>query len=159
MPRNDKTVDDLQSEMTEENWSDWASSFYMGESRLKLPRFEIEWEGVNSEDKGMNETLEAMGIIDAFSPAYADLSGIADISPDLRLYISRVLHKTYIEVNEEGTESAAASLIEIGIIIDGDSDGLPSFNINVNRPFIFVIHDRCNGAVLFIGKVTNPTRA
>jgi serpin B len=90
--------------------------------------------------------LESMGMELAFDPDLADFSGI---NRNRELYITNVKHKTYVEVNEEGTEAAAATSVEMG------TTSLPP-TMRVDHPFVFVIHERNTGAILFIGQVTNP---
>ena len=79
----------------------------------------------------------------------ADLSGMLDGGPDL--YISRALHKTFIDLNELGVEAAAATAIIIEIV-----GVLPSAVFAADRPFLFLIRDRTTGTILFFGRVLNP---
>jgi len=85
-----------------------------------------------------------MGI--AFDAGRADFYGMADVRPD-RLYITKVLHKTFVDVNEEGTEAAAVTSVGIGLT------SAPPV-LQVDRPFLFVIRERLTGTVLFVGQVT-----
>jgi serine protease inhibitor len=78
----------------------------------------------------------------------ADFTGI---NPGGGLFISNVKHKTYVKVNEEGTEAAAVTSVEIGY----ESEPL-LFNLRVDRPFLFVIHDAHSSALLFVGKIVDP---
>jgi len=89
-----------------------------------------------------------MGV--AFAPGEADFSKIADVSPN-KLYISKVLHKTFIDVNEEGTEAAAATSVEIGI-----TSVSPIYKMEINRPFVFVIREHHSQTILFIGRIAEP---
>jgi serpin B len=93
----------------------------------------------------LKDDLAALGMRIAFDPARADFSGMADVAPE-RLYITKVIHKTFVDVNEEGTEAAAATSVGIGI-----TSAPPSMEIN--RPFLFVIRERLTGAILFIGQI------
>ena len=87
-----------------------------------------------------------MGLGIAFS-GDADFS---DMAPGLPLAISKVLHKTFIQVDEEGTEAAAVTSVEIRLT------GAGNFFF-VNRPFLFAIVEKSSGTILFIGQVMNPT--
>jgi serpin B len=87
-----------------------------------------------------------MGI--AFDPDNADFSNISD----LQLYITDVLHQTFIETNEEGTEAAAATVVIIGTT----SMPPPTPVINVNRPFLYLIRETTTGTIVFMGQVTDP---
>jgi serpin B len=87
--------------------------------------------------------LREMGINDAFGPA--DFSGISNSG----LYIVKAIHKAFVDVNEKGTEAAAAT----GIVMDESAP--PSFR--ADHPFVFIIQDKETGNILFIGKVVDPT--
>lgn len=106
---------------------------------LELPRFEV------SSDLTLNESLKAIGMNVPFDP---DMADFGRINADEQLYISRVLHKTLVKVNEEGTEAAAATAVEVGVT------SMPE-PIVVNRPFVFLIRERHTGALLFAGKVAS----
>ncbi|MFA7408877.1 MAG: serpin family protein, partial [Bacteroidales bacterium] len=93
----------------------------------------------------LNDALCQMGMGEAFSPM-ADFSGIL---PEGGLQISEVRHKTFIEVNEEGTEAAAVTSVEVVFTSIGNF-------LVFDRPFLFVIAERSTGSVLFIGRVANP---
>jgi serpin B len=93
------------------------------------------------------DDLKAMGMGIAFDPNEADFSGIADVSPE-RLYLTKVIQKTFVEVNEEGTEAAAATAIGVGVT------SMPP-SMTVDRPFLFIIHERLSGNVLFLGQVNS----
>jgi serpin B len=82
----------------------------------------------------------------AFSMA-ADFTGI---NPAGGLFITKVKHKTYVKVNEEGTEAAAVTSVEIG-----KSASTP-ITVRIDRPFLFVIHDKHSKAMLFMGKIVDP---
>jgi serpin B len=89
-----------------------------------------------------------MGMKDAFMPGKADFSGMATGE---KLHITAVLHKAFVDVNEKGTEAAAATAIGIG------TTSLPQPGVfHCDRPFVFVIRDHRNGTILFMGRVANP---
>ncbi len=112
-----------------------------------LPKFKLE------SQYSLKETLSAMGMPTAFSGA-ADFSGM-DGAQDL--YISDVYHKAYIEVNEEGTEAAAATgvVMNLAAAAPGSEKPVPVFR--ADHPFIFLIQDNDTGVILFAGLVTDPT--
>jgi serpin B len=96
----------------------------------------------------LSKTLAEAGMPAAFTPA-ADFSGITD---DEDLLIASVQHKTFVQVDEEGTEAAAAT----GIGVQATS--APQLHtVTVDRPFLFVITDTATGAPLFLGRITDPT--
>ncbi len=137
----------IQEQITSENLSNWRSNLNVSERdvTLMLPKFELEYE-IEYKD-----LLSAMGMEIAFDPYEADLLGIADVRPQ-NLYIDDVAHKTFIRVDEEGTEAAAVTSVGVGIT------SLPPQMV-VNRPFVFIIHERESGTNLFMGKVKNPANA
>jgi serine protease inhibitor len=109
---------------------------------LGLPKFKLEHE------VQMKPVLEALGMGVAFQPCCADFSGIADVGGE-RLYISEVKHKTFVEVNEEGTEAAAVTSISVG------ATAAP-LSMKVDRPFLFLIREHHSNAILFAGKIVSP---
>jgi serpin B len=112
---------------------------------LTLPKFEF------SADLPLSKKLSALGMVDAFDEVKADLSGI-DGATDL--FVTDVLHKAFIKVNEKGTEAAAATAVVIG-----EKSAMPgkSVTLIVDRPFLVLIQDNMTGAILFIGRVLNPS--
>ena len=140
LPKGDKGVDDIIAMLTDQNWAAWMAGFAEQEVDLALPRFELEYE------KKLNDVLKALGMQDAFDPLAADFSGI---KPDHDMWISEVKHKTYVKVNEEGTEAAAVTSVTVVDTAAGPF-------MNVDRPFLFVIHDRNSQAMMFMGKIVDP---
>ena len=96
--------------------------------------------------------LEALGIHDAFDPADADLTGI---HPTADLFVSDVIHQANVDVDERGTEAAAATAVVIG----RSSAPMVEVRLTVDRPFLFVLRDVPTGAALFLGRVTEPQPA
>lgn len=114
------------------------------EVEVYIPKFKFETKYF------MVETLKEMGMPTAFTEA-ADFSGI-DGTGDLA--ISNVIHQAFVEVNEEGTEAAAATAVVVGIT-SIDPKEIPEFR--ADHPFTFVIQERKTGSILFLGKVANPS--
>ena len=98
-------------------------------------------------DLPLVDTLKGMGIVDLFTWGVADLSGI---DGEGSLFVSNAVHKAFVSVNELGTEAAAATGIETVPV------SAPLYDIDINRPFLFVIRDNETGAFLFIGRVVDP---
>jgi serpin B len=119
----------------------------MGERRvdLWLPRFKL------ASEVPMTETLRALGMTKAMAPG-ADFSGI---EPRKELYISDVLHKAFVDVNEEGTEAAAATAVVMRLGAAPAEEKPVVFK--ADRPFLFLIRHRDTGAILFLGRVLDPT--
>jgi len=104
--------------------------------------------------------LEALGMTLPFDRSRADFSGINGHQPPAEeaLFLSAVLHKAFVDVNEEGTEAAAATveLMEIAMAMDSRPPQVPTFR--ADHPFLFAIRSRRSGAILFLGRVTDPTK-
>jgi len=143
LPKKADGLGDVEASLDAGSLKTWVASLRKRKIAVFLPRFKIEF-GI-----GLSETLKAMGMPLAFSNA-ADFSGMDGTQ---RLYISAVIHKAFVEVNEEGTEAAAATAVVVGI----KSAPMRPLVFRADRPFVFLIRDRVKGSVLFIGRVTDPT--
>lgn len=145
LPRAGESVNALVANLTPALWSSAVSSLAPGDVELSMPRFALKWEAE------LNDALKAMGMPTAFVAGGADFTRL---SPTMgrELYISYVKQKTYVDVNEVGTEAAAVTGVGIGIT------SVPLRTVvNVNRPFVFAIRERLSGTILFLGKVVAPT--
>jgi len=145
----------VEKKLTTKTLSDWIGNLKKRKTHVFLPKFKLETK------YEMNDTLKAMGMVRAFTdprlPNGADFTGMcASEDPRLRLYISKVIHKAFVEVNEKGTEAAAATAV---IMIEATSVRMtvpftPTFQ--ADRPFLFVIRDKKTGSILFMGRMNNP---
>ncbi|GAA0315468.1 serpin family protein [Bacillus carboniphilus] len=144
VPDEGQSLEQLVSSFTKENWDRWNQEFYKTEGTVRLPKFQFE------KDYKLNDILIGLGMKDAFQDGVADFSKIA--TPPPSLYIGNVKHKTFIDVNEKGTEAAAVTSVEI----KAESARLDVMEVNANRPFLFTIHDQKTETLLFMGKVENP---
>lgn len=142
LPSETYSVEELADELTPETWNNWMGSLQKQEVEVALPKFKFEYE------KKLNDVLANMGMGIAFTDM-ADFSGINGTGG---LMIDYVKHKSFIEVNEEGTEAAAATVVAI---IE-TSAGPDSNYFIANRPFLFVIREKSTNSVVFIGKFTQP---
>ncbi|HAH25186.1 MAG TPA: hypothetical protein DCL77_15750 [Prolixibacteraceae bacterium] len=140
LPKGGKTTNDVISLLSPENVSSWLQKMTEQKKEVYLPKFEFKF------DDSLVDELKALGMTDAFSNA--DLSGIAE---SVDLVVSEVMHKTYIKVDERGTEAAAVTGITVGVTTAGPD---PSFR--ADHPFVFAIREKDTQAILFIGKVMNP---
>ncbi len=136
LPNRDSNLNKFLRDLNAENWEDWISQLQDRRHELMLPRFKLEYE------VRLNDTLEALGMGIAFGGG-ADFSGMGP-----SLFISEVRHKTFVEVNEEGTEAAAVTAV-VGV-----KSLPPAFR--VDRPFFFAIYDTETETILFMGTVTEP---
>lgn len=116
------------------------------EGEIFLPRLRVTFE------KTMNDVLGELGIQRAFDPYGADFSGMLPVSPEYNAYLSEVRHKTFLEVNEEGTEAAGVTSGVIAIT----AIPFDRFTMRVDHPFFLCIRDERTGALLFAGAIENP---
>uniref|UniRef100_A0A4X2K5H3 Serpin B6 n=2 Tax=Vombatus ursinus TaxID=29139 RepID=A0A4X2K5H3_VOMUR len=144
LPDENTDLKMLVKGLTSETLADWLNPEMMDETEVEvfLPRFKLE------EDLDMEFILRKLGMSDAFDGSVADFSGM---SARRDLYLSKVVHKAFVEVNEEGTEAACATAI---VIIKLCARIIPRFI--VNRPFLFLIQDNSSKTILFLGKVISP---
>ncbi len=142
-----KNLNNFVQTLDENKWNDWMKQYKEIQGTILLPRFKMEYA------KGLVPLLKELGMGVAFEND-ADFSGISD-PLKLKIKISGVLHKTYVDVNEEGTEAAAVTSVGLS----GITSVMPeqkTFYMEVNRPFFFVIRDNQTQAVLFMGTIQNP---
>lgn len=145
LPSSGSSLDAFQRNLTAANWETWMKQFTQTEGSIAAPRFKIEYE------VGLNDALKALGMGIAFDADRADFSGIVRGSG--RVYISSVKHKTFAEVNEEGTEAAAVTSVEMRATAVRIQK---TFQMIVDRPFFCAIRDNKTGTVLFVGSITDP---
>jgi serpin B len=142
LPVDGKSTNDVLNQLTTDNWNNMLQFMPTKEVEVYMPRFKTQNKFL------LNDPLKSMGMNLAFSDN-ADFSNIANVP----LNISRVLHDTYVEVTEEGTEAAAVTVVEIGTTLTLVPPPTPVFK--VNKPFLFVIREQSTGIILFIGKMGN----
>ena len=140
LPLPDKDINEIINQFNEANWNEWLGSFKVSEGEIRMPKFETEYE------LNLNDVLIDLGMGIAFRNAdFTKMYAPGGLS------ISVVKHKTYVKVDEEGTEAAAVTSVEIIRTSIGSG-----FSMKINRPFIYVIHERSSNTILFIGKMVNP---
>ncbi|MBN2762759.1 MAG: serpin family protein [Bacteroidales bacterium] len=147
LPNDGKTTGDVVSAMSIENWDSWMQAFSERDVLVNLPQLKFEYKRL------LNQELTGMGMGVAFT-SEADFPGI---NPSLDLFISRVIHKTFVEVNEDGTEAAAVTVVEVSLTAMPGEVVHPVYFL-VNKPFIFAIREKDTGTILFIGRVNNPLK-
>lgn len=143
LPDEGITTEDVATSLTPDVWQNWMEILEVNTPQLELsiPRFKYKYK------RSLNDDLKRLGMGIAFTDA-ADFSNISDQD----LLISRVLHETFIETNEEGTEAAAATVVEITLT------SMPmTYTVTLNRPFLYFIRETSTGTILFMGKVADPT--
>ena len=147
LPHEESSLTGLVEDLADGRWDSWIKEFRTMEGDLALPRFSMEYE------KTLDELLKQMGMEVAFDSSRADFFDMIPRDEGLNLFISEVKHKSFIEVDEEGTEAAAATSVEVEL----ESAPVDYFHMEMNRPFLFLIHDRETNEVLFTGTVADPS--
>ncbi|XP_046309534.1 serpin B9-like [Marmota monax] len=144
LPDEDVDLSVVENNLTFEKFIAWtkAASLQNTEVEVFLPRFKLQ------EDYEMKSVLQRLGMVDAFQPGQADLSAM---STETDLCLSKVVHKSVMEVNEEGTEAAAATAVNIVLF---GSSCKPTFC--ANHPFLFFIRHNETNTVLFCGRFSSP---
>ncbi len=143
LPNEGITLDDYIADLTPGKLTDMLGTVYGDEINARLPKFEAEYSVT------MNDQLKSMGITDLFDSASCDLSGMAQ-SDAGNIYVSRVLHKTFISVDEKGTKAAAVTAVECTAESISISEPI---NIWLDRPFLYMIVEWENRVPVFIGTV------
>jgi serine protease inhibitor len=141
LPAEGKRVDDVAASLGTSQWTTWMGQFGDADVELQLPRFQLAWE------RELIPDLQALGMRAAFDDGQADFSRMTTLNA--QLYISLVKQKTFVDVNEEGTE--AATVTNVGVTLTSLPVRRPFI---VDRPFLFVLRERLSGTILFIGKIT-----
>jgi serpin B len=152
LPRSAAAISRIEGRLSADTLTQWLGSLdrqWPREVDVYLPRFKMTWGTAN-----LNRPLQALGMEAPFASGKADFSGIDGIKPpaDQALFISAVLHKAFVDVNEEGTEAAAATAV--GMVGAGMPRPPPVFR--ADHPFVFMIRDKVSGTILFLGRVMNP---
>ena len=139
LPHQGLSVDDLAASLDVAQWEEVVSGLHETGLSFFLPRFQMDYE------RTLNKYLKALGMVDAFDDAYADFTRL---SPVKGIYVSEVRQKSWVEVNEEGTEAAASTLVALAVSAPRQ--------VRADRPFLFFIRERLSGAILFAGKIASP---
>ena len=144
LPDVGSTPDKVAASLNAAKWETLKTAL---QSKTKIPIWIPKWKF--SWEKTLNDILSSLGMDVAFIPNKADFSAI---NSDNSLYITKVIHKTYIDVSESGTEAAGVTSIGVGVT----SMPIDPLQFYLTRPFLFFITEEDSGAILFAGKVENP---
>lgn len=147
LPKKRDGLAELERLLTQENLKRWLNDLQAQKVRVYLPKFQI------TAEFNLKDTLTALGMTAAFNPVAADLSGI---DGSKQLFISAVVHQAFAEVNEEGTEAAAATAGVVQLTAFQPSTP-PIFR--ADHPFLFLIRENKSGSLLFLGRLVDPTVA
>ncbi len=150
LPKRGVALREVESKLSSEQLDQWISALKPQRVAVALPKFKL----TPKDPVSLKDALKALGMSAAFDPGKADFSGIAEEASKEPLFISDVVHKAMVVVDEKGTEAAAAT----AVIMATESAAMPpSISFQADRPFLFVIRDTTSGAVLFIGRVEDPS--
>jgi serine protease inhibitor len=127
-----------------ENWQRWSSQVGKRKGVVKIPRFKLEYQNT------LNDVLNKLGMSSAFNANQADFSGLTNT----KVYVSEVLHKTYLEVNEEGSEAAAVT--SIGIKAMAMPASQEPFVLRADRPFVCILREKQTNSLIFIASIVEP---
>ncbi len=147
LPSPESTVAELVNDLTTESLTDWIEQADTLGIHLMLPKFKTEFK------LKLNDVLKGMGMELPFT-SDANFGGFFNEGDGENLYIDRVIHQAFIEVNEEGSEAAAATAVVIGERTLRNNSGPPT--IRVDRPFAYFIREKHTEAILFAGTMMNP---
>lgn len=147
LPAGDSSLQRFHEGLTSEKLNTWIDHLAPRTGMVRFPRFRLEYEAT------LNRSLGALGMAVAFDPNRANFTGMIDVA-GANAYIHEVKHKTFVEVNEEGTEAAAVTSVEMRLTSVMVEE--PPFEMIVDRPFFIAIVDRATGLILFMGSIVNP---
>lgn len=147
LPAKDSSLQEFFRELNAGNWRQWLAALQPTPGTIKLPRFKLEYEA------SLKAPLQALGMEVAFNKHKADFSNLC---PPPGAYIDDVIHKTFVEVNEEGTEAAAVTAVKMLATAARPPDPQKTFTMVVDRPFFVAIDDLETGALLFMGAIVEP---
>jgi serine protease inhibitor len=149
LPRDTAGADALITDLDEDAWQLWRNSLHVTEVEFGLPRFKFEYSVT------LNDILKNMGMEIAFAPRDADFGRMVHLDQlqGENVYISDVKHKTFLQVDEEGSEAAAVTSITMALT---SSVALPPPVMIVDHPFLFAIEEKTTGSLIFVGKVMKP---
>jgi serpin B len=148
LPSADLGMTGFLAQLNETGWQEMQDSFRRREGTVLLPKFKLEFE------TDLSEPLKLMGMAVAFDRRQADFSGLAELTGDSVLFIQQVKQKTFLEVNEKGTEAAAVTAVTMALA----TSVMPEepFRMEINRPFFVSIVDRATGLRLFDAVIVDP---
>lgn len=146
LPKEGTSLSDFEKSLTGENWDKWNETLQDMEGTLQLPKFQLEYE------VELNDALKGLGMASAFDRFTAEFPQMVKKENE-ELFISKVKQKTFLDVNEKGTEAAAATSIEI---VEESASSEKTFEMKINRPFFITIEDVESGLILFMGAIEEP---
>jgi serpin B len=147
LPSKQQRLEDFEQSMTFDKLSYWIRNLKTQEVQVWLPRFKM------TSEFSLGTALTRLGMTDAFSQSHADFSGMTGAKD---LFISEGVHKTFVEVNERGTEAAAATGLVFGPTSALAKKETPVPVFRADHPFVFLVRHKPTNCTLFLGRVTRP---
>lgn len=148
VPKEGQDTESFLKSWTSENWSKWNGSFETAPGSIRMPKFQIDY------DADMKDPLKELGMQKAFGGGEADLSLLVQEEKD-RLFVSEVNQKTYLSIDEKGTE--AAGVTSVTVSVESAPSGEP-FEMAADKPFFITIRDTEADVLLFVGKIAKPVQ-
>lgn len=145
LPKKINGLKEIETDLSEDNLNQWISRLWRREVSVFLPRFKL-----NAQFR-LNDTLKSLGMKEAFDADTANFSAMD--GKKNWLYISDVIHQAFIDLNEEGSEAAAATAVVMRVRCPSP----PPVSFRADRPFIFLIREKLTGSILFLGRTIDPT--
>ncbi|MGQ0642242.1 MAG: serpin family protein [Gemmatimonadaceae bacterium] len=145
LPDSTSDVNALVARLTPNTWRQAQASVQVANVGLYLPKIRLSWKGE------IKPELKALGMRDMQDQQVADFGKLARGARPGDLYITKVQHDSYVDVNEVGTEAAAVTTVGVGV-----TSFCPTCDVRIDRPYLFAIRERLSGTVLFVGKIVRP---
>lgn len=152
LPNQGVSVDSFIASIDTNQWNQWMSGFHSKSGELGLPKLKIDYK------EELSKSLRQIGMKSAFEEASADFSNMVDFTKGrlAPVLISRVLHKTYLEIDEKGTTAAAVTAVEMAARSAMARPEEP-FRMICDRPYVVALRDSETGTILFLGKIVDPS--
>jgi serpin B len=144
LPKKKDGLPDIESKLNSETLDIWLSNLNNQQVKVFFPKF------TTTQNIDLKKILKTLGMVDAFTEN-ADFSGM---EPKKELYITDALHKAFIDVDEVGTEAAAATAVSVGVTSIQPPEVV--FEFRADHSFIYIIKDNQTGSILFMGRLTRP---
>jgi serine protease inhibitor len=141
LPREGRSLSEVTAGLTPARWQEWVQGLSSVKMGLVMPKLRLEYK------RELKDDLAALGMRRAFDPDRADFGNMVSGPLGGNLYLTRATQKTFVDVNEEGTEAAAATSVGVGVTS-------APMTVLVDRPFLFAIRERFSGTILFLGQIT-----
>ncbi|WKZ81018.1 MAG: serpin family protein [Fimbriimonadaceae bacterium] len=145
LPDENTSRAEFEKKLTAKKWAEWTAKMLQTTGTVVLPKFKLEYE------TDLTETLKSMGMALAFDPEKADFSAMRSQKD---LFLQSVIHKTFVQIDEQGAEAAAVTGLAVGAT--AAPPPMKEFQFVADRPFYFAIQDRSTGIVLFLGSMADP---